>query len=184
MKKSHDNLWNDHHTRRSIAKQTARPFAWLPVAVVERGVLSILLCFVQASTKRFTSRCRQFTLDRNCQTIYRLQYNESQNTIIPKLYLLANEFNESTSTTQGAKKRKANIITVEICEWWKFCPCSGFGKCPNSVKLSQQRKCSNCGISNVISEMPIPKSHLIVQHLSCKKCIRQDKWTDRQIDVQ
>ncbi|KAL1227555.1 6-dideoxy-alpha-D-galactopyranose transaminase,dTDP-3-amino-3 [Trichinella spiralis] len=62
-------LWNDHHTRRSIAKQTARPFAWLPVAVVERGVLSILLCFVQASTKRFTSRCRQFTLDRNCQTV-------------------------------------------------------------------------------------------------------------------
>ncbi|OUC44190.1 hypothetical protein D917_09293 [Trichinella nativa] len=84
----------------------------------------------------------------------------------------------------STKKRRANIITVEICEWWKFCPCSGFGKCPNSVKLSQQRKCSNCGISNVISEMPIRKSHLILQHLSCKKCIRQDKWTDRQIDVQ
>ncbi|KAL1236415.1 Altered inheritance of mitochondria protein 9 [Trichinella pseudospiralis] len=50
-------LWNDQHTRRSIAKQTARHFAWLPVAVVERVVVYTVKpsCFKESSSSLLVS---------------------------------------------------------------------------------------------------------------------------------
>ncbi|KRZ89295.1 hypothetical protein T08_14964 [Trichinella sp. T8] len=123
---------------------------------------SLLVYFQTSNQHLFPLQYELETPRKFLRIIYRLQYNESQQEI-------------SCRRSFGAVKLIPIFLTANGHQ---------FGKCPNSVKLSQQRKCSNCGISNVISEMPIRKSHLIVQHLSCKKCIRQDKWTDRQIDVQ
>ncbi|KRZ61052.1 hypothetical protein T02_13857 [Trichinella nativa] len=125
--------------------------------VTHSEILNIHVYFYISHLRRQLETPRKFR-----RIIYRLQYNESQQEI-------------SCRRSFGAVKLIPIFLTANGHQ---------FGKCPNSVKLSQQRKCSNCGISNVISEMPIRKSHLILQHLSCKKCIRQDKWTDRQIDVQ
>ncbi|KRX73835.1 hypothetical protein T06_15676 [Trichinella sp. T6] len=136
---------------------------------------SLLVYFQTSNQHLFPLQYELETPKKFRRIIYRLQYNESQLMNLMKAQAQRKAQEISCRRSFGAVKLIPIFLTANGHQ---------FGKCPNSVKLSQQRKCSNCGISNVISEMPIRKSHLILQHLSCKKCIRQDKWTDRQIDVQ